>query len=106
MAGEKGASSPDMSYAGQGRDGAMQAVLTAKVNDTTLQAGLLATGDSYLLEYNETQGRDDYWSDNNDGHGGNKLGVTLMQIRAHYGGSNAPAGTYTVKAFTDQVQVR
>lgn len=42
---------------------------------------LQASGSAYLLEHNETPGRDDYWSDNHNGDGKNMLGLMLMAIR-------------------------
>jgi predicted NAD-dependent protein-ADP-ribosyltransferase YbiA (DUF1768 family) len=101
---KKGLQNPDMNYAGLGREGAMDIVLTNKFNDPVLKAGLLNTRDSYLLEHNETEGRDDYWSDNFNGLGKNMLGITLMKIRERLGGSGIPAGNYVVKDFTDQVR--
>ena len=101
---KNGLGNPDYSYAGLGRDGAMELVLKAKYSDPSLQAGLLATNDAYLLEHNETTGRDDYWSDNYDGLGRNMLGITLMKIRNSLGGNAAPNGVYTVKDFTSQVK--
>jgi predicted NAD-dependent protein-ADP-ribosyltransferase YbiA (DUF1768 family) len=81
---------PDSSYAGLGRDGAMTKVLEGKFNDMSLQSGLLATGDSYLLEHNSVEGRDHYWSDDHNGSGKNMLGITLMQLRQDLGGKASP----------------
>jgi len=78
--------SPDYTYAGLYRDGAMLKVLEAKFADKTLQAGLLATSDAYLLEHNAAIDRDEYWSDNHDGTGKNMLGITLMSVRKGLGG--------------------
>ena len=39
-------------------------------------------GDAFLLEHNTGTGKDDYWSDNWDGSGGNNLGLDLMELRA------------------------
>ena len=103
--------SPDYSYCGLGRDGAMKAVLKAKFQDPELKTALLATGDAYLLEHNETSGRDDYWSDNNytrkDKHvarGQNMLGICLMELRAELGGQDSPCTTCQVVDFTNQVK--
>lgn len=82
--------SPDYSYAGLQRDGAMMTVVKAKFLNIELKNGLIATGDAYLLEHNAHQGLDTYWSDNKDGSGENVLGKTLMQLRADLGGSGIP----------------
>ena len=47
---------------------------------------LLATGSRYLVEHNLIKGRDDYWSDNHDGSGKNRLGILLMKIREEFFG--------------------
>lgn len=109
---KKKIASPDTSYAGLGRDGAMKAVLTAKFSDPVLRQGLIATGDAYLLEHNERKGRDDYWSDDHDGlkkHDPlgktlNMLGKTLMEVREECGGVGAPKGQYTVADFTSHAE--
>ncbi len=46
-----------------------------------LGRALLATGDAFLLEHNETSGRDATWSDDGDGSGANWLGAQLMLRR-------------------------
>ncbi len=95
--------SPDLSYAGLGRDGAMKEILTQKFSDPLFQQALLLTGPAYLLEHNAAPNRDHYWSDNHDGTGANMLGKTLMEIRALYGGAAAPLGNYKVADFTAAV---
>lgn len=101
---KKSLHNPDYTYAGLGSSyEAMKTVLTQKFSDSTLQQALLATKDAYLLEHNEVTGRDQTWSDNNDGTGENQLGKVLMELRESYGGSGAPAGHYTVADFTHQV---
>ena len=102
---ERGGTAPDYGYAGLGRDGAMRQVLAAKFADKALADGLLLTGGSYLLEHNETTGRDDYWSDNSDGTGKNMLGLTLMALRSDLGGSADPTINASVADFTRQVVV-
>jgi len=93
----------DGSYGGFGYNvPAMEAVLAAKFSDPALQAGLMATGDAYLLEHNSVTGRDHFWSDNNDGTGGNHLGKALMRLRATLSGKPEP--TYpSVGDFTPHV---
>lgn len=80
----------------------MWEILNAKFQDPDLKKVLEATGDAFLIEHNESNDRDDYWSDNNDGKGhfdekgqynpgknrkvklgraGNVLGLMLMAIR-------------------------
>lgn len=95
----------DYSYAELGGSyQAMKTVLTQKFSDPALQQGLLLTGDAYLLDHNEASGRDPGgWSDNHVGSGSNLLGQVLMEIRARLGGVGAPAGTYSVSDFTNQV---
>lgn len=86
---------------------AMFEVCKAKFSLPEFNAKILATGTSYLLEHTNRPGKDNRWSDNNDGTGTNWLGLTLMKVRAHFGGSDEPgvAGTdYVIKDFTDQVK--
>ena len=100
---KKGLSNPDYSYCGLGRDGAMLKVVTEKFALPEFKKALLASGDAYLLEHNSKKGRDNYWSDDNDGNGTNMLGITLMDVRNTLGGERVPGGTYTVKDFTKNV---
>ena len=100
---KKHLSNPDYSYCGLGRDGAMMAVLKEKFAIPTFKTGLLATGNAYLLEHNAVEGRDYYWSDNHDGTGHNKLGISLMLLRQQLGGVGLPSGSYKVVDFTNQV---
>jgi ribA/ribD-fused uncharacterized protein len=44
-----------------------------------LRALLLSTGDAELVEHTAN---DAYWGDGGDGHGKNRLGILLMQVRA------------------------
>ena len=46
---------------------------------------LLATGDAILIEHTRN---DDYWADEGDGSGKNKLGLLLMQVREELKNSN------------------
>jgi predicted NAD-dependent protein-ADP-ribosyltransferase YbiA (DUF1768 family) len=96
--------SADYSYAGLGKEGAMYLVLLSKFSNPELKQGLLDTGKSYLLEHNNTIGRDLIWSDNFDGTGENKLGLTLMKVREYLGGSPSPCTSCIVKDFTVQVR--
>jgi predicted NAD-dependent protein-ADP-ribosyltransferase YbiA (DUF1768 family) len=80
-------------YAGLGREGAMAFVETQKyTQNQDLQSALLSTGGAYLLEHAHGPTKDHFWNDN----GINKLGRTLMHVRAKLpGGQGAPAGTDT-----------
>lgn len=60
---------------------AMNVVLQNKFELRHLHAALVATGDAFLLEHNERENRDFFWSDNNDGTGANALGWLLMKLR-------------------------
>jgi hypothetical protein len=96
-------------YAGLGQLGSMSAILKLKYSDPTFKQLLFDTGDAYLLEHNSSTTRDHFWSDNQDGTGGNHLGKTLMDIRGDktlVGGAGAPVaeGTYYVGDFTSQVK--
>ena len=73
----------DFTYAGYGSNWAgMMAVLEAKFKPGSPMAqALKMTGDSFLLEHNSVQGRDNIWSNNNDGTGKNWLGMQLMLLR-------------------------
>ena len=91
----------DTSYAGLGQIGAMEAVLAAKFTDPALAAGLLATGDAYLLEHSaSTRNHEKFWSDHHDGSGGNHLGICLMHLRQKLGGSPNPMPGVTVAKMT------
>lgn len=95
---------PDLSYAGLGRDEVMRRILKDKFADPTLQAALIATGGAYLLEHNADVGRDDYWSDNNDGTGQNMLGILLMELRGELNPPNGePSPAQAVSEFTKQI---
>lgn len=69
-------------WAGFGQIGAMEAVLESKFADPALADALKATGQAYLLEHNQYDDLDDFWSDNCDGRGQNQLGLALMRLRA------------------------
>ena len=74
-------------YAGYGNNvKAMEAVLESKFQNQELAELLTLTGDSYLLEHNSHDDRDDFWSDNCDGSGQNQLGLALMRLRSQLGG--------------------
>ena len=74
---------PDPKLSLQIRWEIMLLVLRAKFSQSeSMKAGLLATGDSFLLEHNNTKGRDTTWSDNCDGSGLNLLGLALMLVRS------------------------
>lgn len=64
------------------RDQVMWEILVAKFEQNSDYAScLLSTAPYYLLEHNEKQGRDAYWSDDHTGNGLNMLGKMLMAIR-------------------------
>lgn len=73
----------DWTYAGYGSNWkGMKDVLRNKFQPgSDMAAGLLATGDAFLLEHNSVPGRDKVWSDNYDGEGTNWLGLQLMLLR-------------------------
>jgi predicted NAD-dependent protein-ADP-ribosyltransferase YbiA (DUF1768 family) len=96
-------SGPHVAPGDEAREGAMWAVLFAKFQDPSLRAALLATGDAYLLEHNESATRDRYWSDGRDGDRSNHLGLALMELRESLGGAGVPTGTYTLVDFVNQV---
>ncbi len=49
-----------------------------------LRAALLATGSARLVEHTAN---DAYWGDGGDGHGKNRLGALLEQVRDELGAS-------------------
>ena len=101
---KKGLSNQDNYYAGLGRDGAVEEVLTQKFSDPILRQALLLSGQATY--WNTTKCRQDYyWSDDHDGSGANMLGRTLMEVRELYGRAAAPVGNYTVADFTAQVKL-
>lgn len=64
------------------RDQVMWQILEAKFQQNPDFAEyLIATRPLYLLEHNEKEGRDTYWSDDFTGNGFNMLGKMLMAIR-------------------------
>jgi hypothetical protein len=69
------------------KDSIMLDLLRIKFRIPLLTVVLLSTGDKYLVEHNPVKGRDEYWSDNNDGTGQNKLGELLMKIRSEFFGT-------------------
>src|SRR5262245_6143831 len=61
------------------KDDVMRDAVRAKFTQhPDLREALVATGDALLVEHTE---QDDYWGDGGDGHGQNKLGRILMQVR-------------------------
>lgn len=67
------------------RDKVMWEILVAKFQQNPDFANsLLATTPYYLLEHNEKEGRDTYWSDDHTGKGLNMLGKMLMALRDHF----------------------
>lgn len=70
---------------------AMKEVLNLKFQNPEFKKGLLATGNSYLVEHIPVKGRDRFWGDDSDGTGRNALGQLLMELRQTFGGG-APVG--------------
>lgn len=95
-------SGPGIASGDEAREGAMWAVLTSKFEDPALRAGLLATGEAYLLEH-ASNAHETYWSDGGSG-GTNRLGIQLMDLREHLGGAGVPDGADDVSVFTDAVR--
>lgn len=61
------------------KDGVMKKAVLAKFSQhEELKALLLSTGDALLIEHTSN---DAYWGDGGDGHGRNRLGQILMQVR-------------------------
>lgn len=61
------------------REDYMREALEAKFGQhAELRALLEATGDAELIEHTRT---DAYWGDGGDGHGKNRLGILLMELR-------------------------
>lgn len=61
------------------KDGVMKDAVLAKFSQhAELNELLLATGDAMLVEHTAN---DAYWGDGGDGHGRNRLGQILMQVR-------------------------
>lgn len=61
------------------KEGIMMDALKAKVAQyPDVKALLLSTGDELIAEHTSN---DNYWADNGDGTGKNRLGVLLMQLR-------------------------
>jgi len=72
----------DRTYAGFGSNwNAMYAVLQVKFSIPDFRRQLVATGNAFLLEHNQVQGRDAIWSNDNNGTGTNWLGLQLMLLR-------------------------
>ena len=63
------------------KESVMRAAVLAKFTQhADLRALLLETGDAPLVEHTAN---DSYWADGGDGSGLNRLGVILMEVRAH-----------------------
>jgi len=64
------------------RDNVMKEALIAKFSqDSGLKALLLSTRGKTLVEHTTN---DNYWGDNGDGTGVNRLGQLLMEVRDYY----------------------
>ena len=80
----------DYTYSGYGNNvEAMKIVLWQKFAIPTMTQKLIATGDTFLLEHNDMEGRDAIWSDNYVGNGKNLLGMLLMLIRDNITGRDS-----------------
>jgi len=66
----------------------MWAVLCVKYSLPEMEQALLQTGDAFLLEHGDIEGRDKVWSDNLRGDGTNWLGLQLMLLRDRLSGKN------------------
>lgn len=86
----------DYTYSGLGRIGGMYAVLFAKFSNPYCRQMLLSTGDALLIEHNEKQGRDNFWSNDGNGDGQNMLGWLLMQIRDTINESSSLQSSWSV----------
>jgi GTP cyclohydrolase II len=64
----------------------MKDVLKIKFAFQEYKNVLLETQDGYLVEHCPVKGRDNFWSDDNDGTGLNMLGNLLMELRGELGG--------------------
>ena len=61
------------------KDGVMKKAVLAKFSQhEELKTLLLSTGDALLIEHTSN---DAYWGDGGDGHGRNRLGQILIQVR-------------------------
>jgi predicted NAD-dependent protein-ADP-ribosyltransferase YbiA (DUF1768 family) len=87
----------DQTYAGFGSNwAAMRGVVAAKFAEGSfLSSVLLSTGDTFLVEHNDKEGRDKVWSDNAVGGGTNWLGACLMLRRDELRGSQASEESWT-----------
>jgi len=76
----------DLTYSGfETNWKAMLSILKVKFDPRKhgdLKDKLELTGDAFLLEHNDKTGKDNIWSDNEDGTGKNWLGLQLMLVRA------------------------
>ena len=63
------------------KEDVMLDLLRIKFHNPLCALVLLATGSRYLVEHNPIKGRDNYWSDDHNGTGLNRLGILLMKIR-------------------------
>lgn len=61
----------------------MEALRTKFTQHKDLRDLLLGTGDALLIEHTAN---DAYWADGGDGHGKNRLGVLLMELRTELRG--------------------
>lgn len=68
------------------KEGIMMDLLRIKFKNPLAATVLLSTYDRYLVEHNPVRGRDDYWSNNHDDTGQNKLGLLLMKVRGELHG--------------------
>lgn len=83
----------------------MEQILKAKIADhPELKEYLLATGDAYLVEHNPVKGRDNVWSDDNDGTGKNLLGQIWMEIRGEIGGKGIVNKVQPIQSVSQKAQ--
>ena len=73
------------------KDNVMLDLLRIKFKKPLYALVLLSTGSRYLVEHTPVKGRDNYWSDDHDGSGQNKLGKLLMVVRSELFGTGIVA---------------
>merc|ERR1719195_2139612 len=78
----------------------MRTILRRKfTRGSMLAAGLLATGDAYLVEHQEGHDSDNQWSDYCDGTGENWLGLQMMVLRDELRTASDADGTANINSM-------
>lgn len=65
----------------------MENIIREKFSSPNMKEKLLETENIYLIEHIH---RDSFWADGGNGKGRNQLGLSLMKVRAEYGGFGKP----------------